>query len=236
GDGDMEENERTAFVTVFTLDPVEPTITYGGSNAGLYRSVARGEMSQRLVPAMDTNGAPSSISVSRMNHNIVWAGTSTGSVYRYEIAANGTATAKEMRSGLPSRHVSAVAAGYDSADTVYAVFNGYDANTPATPGKVFLSTDGGQSWRNISGNLPDVPATAIALHPTDINRIWIATDAAVYTTADRGATWTSERRNMPVVAVQDLHYNANTGYLHAGTHGRGVWRLKVGAGTGAAQR
>lgn len=236
GDGDMEENESTAFVTVFALDPVSPNVTYGASNAGLYRSVARGEMSQRLVPAMKTNGSPTAISVSRMNNNIVWAGTSTGSVYRYQIADNGTATATEVRNGLPNRHISAVAAGYDSADTVYAVFNGYNANTPSTPGKVFLSTDGGKSWSNISGNLPDVPATAIALHPTDINRIWIATDSAVYTTADRGATWTSERRNMPVVAVQDLHYNANTGYLVAGTHGRGVWRLKVGAGTGAAQR
>ena len=72
-----------------------------------------------------------------------------------------------------------------------------------------------------------MPATAIALDKFDANRIFIATDAAVYSTTNRGTTWQSERRNMPVVAVQDLELNTNTGYLVAATHGRGVWRMKV---------
>jgi photosystem II stability/assembly factor-like uncharacterized protein len=114
-----------------------------------------------------------------------------------------------------------------AAGTVYALFNGYDANTPGDPGKLFVSTDFGTTWQNISGNLPDVPAAAIALDAIDPNRIWVASDAAVYSTADRGLTWQSERRNMPVVAVQDLDFNPRTGYLVAATHGRGVWRLRV---------
>ena len=231
----VAEGETTPFVTVFALDPVSPNITYGASNRAIYRSTERGERSTRLAPGKDTKGAPTAIGVSRMNHNIVWAGTATGAVYRYDIAADGTATVKEVGAGLPNRHVRAMAGGYDSADTVYAVFNGYDANTPSTPGKVFISTDGGTTWRNISGNLPDVPASGIALDPFDPNRLWLATDTAVYTTADGGTTWTSDRRNMPVVAVQDIHYNVNTGYLVIGTYGRGVWRMKVRAGAGGAQ-
>jgi photosystem II stability/assembly factor-like uncharacterized protein len=231
-----DDDETTTFVPVFVLDPVEPTITYGASESGLYRSTERGDNSKRLVPGHNTNGAPASISVSPLNHNTVWTGTSNATVYRYDIDDAGNATVKEFRTGLPNRYISKVMAAFDSATTVYAVFNGYDANTPSTPGKVFMSIDNGATWRNISGNLPDVPATGLALDPFDANRLWLSTDTAVYTTTDRGATWTSDRRNMPVVAVQDIHYNANTGYLVIATHGRGVWRMKVGAGMASAQK
>ncbi|MDQ3279807.1 MAG: YCF48-related protein [Acidobacteriota bacterium] len=231
------DTETTSFVPVFALDPVESNVTYGASNRGVYRSTLRGVGSKRLVPTQNTDGVPTSISVSRLNHNVVWAGTSTGSVYRFDVnAADGTATMKRVDVGLPRRYVSRVIAGNDSADTLYVVYNGYNANTPATPGKVFMTNDGGATWKNISGDLPDVPATAIALHPTDINRIWISTDTAVYSTANRGTTWTSERRNMPIVAIQDIDYNANTGYLVVATHGRGVWRMNVGSTATAAAR
>lgn len=231
-----EDDELPSFVPVFVVDPVEPNITYGGTNRAIYRSTMRGEESKRLLRGKNTNGVPTSISVSPVDHNVVWAGTASGWVYRYAIDGSGNATAQDRRAGLPNRYVSEVMAGFDSASTVYAVFNGYDANTPSTPGKVFLSTDSGATWRNISGNLPDVPATGLALDPLDPNRLWLATDTAVYSTPDRGVTWTSERRNMPVVAVQDIHYNANTGYLVVATFGRGVWRMKTGAGSASAQK
>lgn len=224
----LQGSETTSFVPVFVLDPVEPSIAYGASNEGLYRSTARGENAKRLVAGQPTDGIPRTISVSPVDHNVVWVGTHTGAIYRYQITAAGAATRTRVDTGLPDRWVSRVQAGHDSADTVYAVFNGYDANTPDSPGKVFMSTDRGATWRNISGSLPDVPATAIALDPLDVNRIWISTDAAVYSSRDRGTTWQSERRNMPVVAVQDLEYNASTGFLVAATHGRGVWRMQVG--------
>jgi hypothetical protein len=72
-----------------------------------------------------------------------------------------------------------------------------------------------------------VPATAIALDPTDVNWIWISTDAAVYATRDGGATWQSERPNMPVIAIQDLEDNPRTGFLIVATHGRGVSGKKL---------
>lgn len=35
-------------------------------------------------------------------------------------------------------------------------------------------------------------------------------------------------RNMPVVGIMEIEYNATTGYLVAATHGRSVWRMAVG--------
>jgi photosystem II stability/assembly factor-like uncharacterized protein len=235
GPSTIDPAETTAFVPVFALDPVEPHVTYGASNRGLYRSAVRGEGARRLLPGQFTDGTPTSISVSPVDHRVIWVGTNTGVVYRYFLDGP-SETWKRVDIGLPDRTVSRVVASFDSADTVYAVFNGYDANTPGQPGKVFVSTNAGVTWKNISAGLPDVPATALALHPTDKNRMWVSTDAAVYGTVDGGTSWTSERRNMPVVAVQDIHYNANTGYLVVATHGRGVWRMAVGTNATATER
>jgi photosystem II stability/assembly factor-like uncharacterized protein len=226
----VKDEETTSFVPVFALDPVEPTIAYATSNAAVYRSTNRGDTFHRVTDDHVTDGTPMWISVSPVNHNLVWIGTSTGKIYRYDFAGNGTATiAEKTAANMPGRSVSRIVAGYDSADTVYAVFHGYDANTPGTTGKVFLSTDGGQTWTSISGDLPDVPATAIALDKFDVNRLFVSTDTAVYSTTNRGTSWVSERRNMPIVAIQDLELNPNTGYLIAATHGRGIWRMPVRA-------
>jgi photosystem II stability/assembly factor-like uncharacterized protein len=218
---DVQNGETTSFVPVFALDPMSSTITYGASDRALWRSTSRGAASKRIGPLESTSGIPSTISVSPVEHSIVWLGTGSGAIYRYNVSGNGLASSTRVDVNLPARYASRVAAGYESADTVYAVFNGFGA------GKVFLSKDRGATWENISGDLPDVPVSAIALDPNDVNRLWIATDTAVFSTRDRGTTWQSERRNMPVVAVTDLDYNAKTGYLVAATYGRGVWRMKI---------
>ncbi len=223
--------ESTTFVPVFALDPVEPSTLYGASDKAIYRSDNYGEKFTRITTTETMDGIPTSISASPVNHNRFWVSTTTGKVYRFDL--NGTAwTMTNVSTGLPARFATQVMAGVDSANTVYAVFSGYDANTPATPGKIFMSANAGATWKNISSNLPDVPASAIALDPIDVNRFWIAQDTAVYSTRDRGATWTSERRNMPIVGILDIDYNRNTGYLIAATHGRGVWRIPVDGGAG----
>lgn len=225
---DLQNGESTSFIPVFALDPTDPSITYGASDRALYRSTERGAHSVRIGAVGNSVGVPSSLSVSPVNPRVVWMATSTGSIYRYDISPAGTATSTRLITGLPNRFIAQIVAGPDSADTVYAVFNGYDANTPGKPGKVFVSHNRGTTWSNVSGDLPDVPANALAVDPTDPNRLWLATDAAVYSTSNGGQTWQSERRNMPVVTVMDLAYHAKSGELVAATYGRGIWRMHVG--------
>jgi hypothetical protein len=55
----------------------------------------------------------------------------------------------------------------------------------------------------------------------------VGTDLGVFASGDSGGTWTPLTDGMPNVAVYDLVYNANTGVLLAGTHGRGVFALDL---------
>jgi LysM repeat protein len=176
-----------------------------------------------------TNGIPTAISASPQNDDLVWLGTAFGAIYLFDF--NGAVSVSQVdKPPLPRRYITKIEASPHDENTVYVSYSGYDANTPDTPGKVLKSTDKGQTWVNISGNLTeannlDVPVSTLAIDPANENRIWIGTDVGVYITEDGGQTWSSWRNNMPVVAIMDLKYNATTNFLMASTHGRGIWRV-----------
>ncbi len=60
---------------------------------------------------------------------------------------------------------------------------------PASSQHVFLTTDSGASWVDISGDLPDLPVSDVVIDPyTSPRSIIIATDAGVLRTLNPGPT------------------------------------------------
>lgn len=230
-DKELGQGDKTPFITIFEIDPVESTTIYAASTTGIYRSIDRGDNWQGRLNQKPSDGEPSTISVSPQSSSTVWMGTETGEVYLFDGNQQYTRTG----SNFPNRFVSKIEASPNDANTVYVTFSGYDLNSTGDEGngnvgKVFKSTDKGMTWTDISGNLTqdnnlDVPVSSLTIDPNNENRIWIGTDTGTYQTLDGGTTWTSYRHNMPVVAVVALEYNANTKYLMVATHGRGIWRL-----------
>jgi photosystem II stability/assembly factor-like uncharacterized protein len=92
-------------------------------------------------------------------------------------------------------------------------------------GHVFQTTDGGQDWVDISGNLPDLPVHTLALGS---GTLYVGTDAGVYFSQDGGATWDRLGDGLPNAQVNELALNEDLGILAAGTHGRGMWELSLG--------
>ena len=169
---------------------------------------------------------------------IVWVGTTDAQV---QVTSNAGSLASATftnvtKAPLPNRFVADIAADNSNANRAVVVFSGFDANTPTTPGHVFLTTNRGSAWTNISGNLPDIPVTSVALDPNDTNRLWVGTDIGVFQTTDGGTTWIRLSKGMPQVAVFMLRYHNATGNLIAATHGRSVyrWRTNTNAATVSA--
>jgi hypothetical protein len=86
---------------------------------------------------------------------------------------------------------------------------------------VFESTDGGASFTDISGNLPDDPANDTVLFQ---GRLIAATDVGVFerTTA---TTWARLGAGMPNVSTLDLSLIPGTHTLLAATHGEGLYKI-----------
>jgi len=85
-----------------------------------------------------------------------------------------------------------------------------------------LSTDGGQTFTSIKGNLPDYSITDVVFDPNDDNTIVVTygrhqnDNSKVYITHNQGATWTNityNLGNMPVRCAVIDHTDASTIYL-----------------------
>ena len=102
--------------------------------------------------------------------------------------------------------------------------------------KVFRTDDAGQSWQNISGNLPNLPANCVVHHDSsEYDQIYIGMDVGIYYTNDTLAgQWELYTENLPNVIVSELEIDYENNHLYAATFGRGVWRsdlLTVGIDT-----
>jgi hypothetical protein len=99
---------------------------------------------------------------------------------------------------------------------VWVTFGGFVANT-----KVYSSTDGGVTWDNESGNLPNLPVNTIALDSD--NNAYVGTDNGVYYRSTSMNDWVPYYNNLPYVPITDLIISEDDGRIRAGTFGRGIW-------------
>jgi len=154
--------------------------------------------------------------------------STTGGGFASGIETNAGGTWHRVTGALPNRYISAVV--IDPADTtgmhVYAALGGFSRRwiDSAGVGHVFESTNGGSSWTDISGNLPDAPARDLVL--TSGGDLVVATDVGVFTadTANHSA-WSQLGANLPNAVVDDLSLYPGGGSILAATHGRGLWRI-----------
>ncbi len=159
----------------------------------------------------------------------VWVGTSDGNI---QVTTNAGKLAEATftnvtKAPLPNRFVTDIATDATNAKRVYATYSGFNAGTPTTPGHVFVTNDFGETWRNVSGDLPDVPVTSIAIDPSRNGTLYIGTDIGVFQTTDEGATWVRLGNGLPRVASFMVRLHEATRSLVVATHGRGMFRLKL---------
>jgi hypothetical protein len=142
---------------------------------------------------------------------------------------------------LPNRYVAGLTV--DPSDrtggTVYAVYNGFSAHYVEGPGAgighVFKTTDGGRTWRDISGSptaksgLPDVPASHLAVTPS--HALVLTTDVGVFLSTTEGS-WLRLGTTFPYTISTDVRIGPD-GKTYIATYGRGIWSTPTPGGTGA---
>jgi hypothetical protein len=126
-------------------------------------------------------------------------------------------------SGLPNRYITSLVVDPRNPRHVYATFGSYSRRwiDGSGFGHVWESRDGGETWRNTSGNLPDVPAHRVVIWG---GRLVVATDVGVFTSRG-GTSWKRLGRALPPARVWDLYVAPSGRYLVAATHGRGQWAI-----------
>ncbi|HWP42786.1 MAG TPA: hypothetical protein VNO14_06100, partial [Blastocatellia bacterium] len=90
---------------------------------------------------------------------------------------------------------------------------------------VFKTTDGGRTWRNITGNLPEKAYVHVVREdPKNPSLIYAGTELGLFASYTAGDTWVSlGLKNLPHVAVHDITVHPRENDLILATHGRSIW-------------
>jgi len=223
---------RGQWIAPFIISPHNPRILYLGLNH-LFRSLDRGESWERISPDLTRNDPDRygdipfqtiySIAEDPFDFGRLWVGTDDGRVWRTD--DHGEAWT-ELGLELPrDRFIAEIVASAHEPGLVYLVQNGKrdDDFTPY----VWMSTDHGDSWTDISSNVPSGPVNVIEEDPVNPDVLYLGTDLSAYVSVDRGASWHVLDESLPTTFVQDMVVHPRDNVLVAATHGRGMYAMDV---------
>ena len=162
------------------------------------------------------------------NDQVIYAATSDGKLF---VTFNGgTDGWPERDAGLPTGGtITSIVVDDNNSNVAFLTVNG----GPAGSGHVYMTINGGASWKNITGNLPINAAYSLAENPqlqgasgAPSGRLYVGTNNGVYVSVN-DVTWTPLGAGMPNVAVTSLDFNQNLEELVAGTNGRGAFMIST---------
>ncbi len=214
-----------AWITPYFLHPTNNQWVYAATDR-IWRSTNRGQNWTTITNVVSPNSLINTMDQSSVNPDImIFAGSyyTNFPVVKYSTDGGFTWHQRTNFGGL-SRYISRVVCDPVDENTFYLVKSGY------SPGnKIYKTTDLGENWTNISGDLPDIPHNDLFVDP-ETNNYYAANDFGVYSSTDEGVTWIREGNGMPFVVANDFDYvvHNDSGYLRIGTFGRSVFETNLG--------
>lgn len=154
---------------------------------------------------------------------LLYAGTDDGLI---QISTDGGQnwTKKSTFAGVPDMtRVNMICAGVHDENVVFAVFNNHRSGDFKP--YIYKSTDKGNTWTPISGNLPERGAAfAVRQDHVDPNLLFAGTEFGAFFSNDGGQNWT-KLSGLPTIAIYDLEIQQRENDLVAASFGRGFYVL-----------
>ncbi len=205
--------------TPFVLDPNVNTTLYIG-----YQDVFKSTNQGTSWSAISSWGGSSlrSLAVAPSNSNYIYAAT-TSSLYR--TSDGGTSWSSNLAGPLPtgSGYITYISVKDTDPQTVWVSLGGYNSFG------VYESTDGGNTWTNISTGLPGIPVMCVIQNKQSVGmtELYAGTDVGVYVKSG-SSNWVAFNSGLPNVVVTelDIYYDYTTpdnSRIRAATYGRGLW-------------
>ncbi len=221
---------RFNWQTPILLSKHNQDILYLGGNK-LMRSMNQGEDWEAISDDLTQGGKAgnvaygtlTSISESPFQFGLLYTGSDDGLVY---VSKNGGGDWMKITSTLPKDlWVSRVIASSHKKERVYITLNGYrwDNFKPY----VYISDSYGESWKDISSNLPASAVNVIKEDPVNEDLLYLGTDNGAYVSFNRGESWEVFSKDIPNVAVHDLVIQPEAKHLVLGTHGRSLYLADI---------
>jgi len=227
------------------ISPHDRRVIYLAANV-VFKTTDQGQTWQIISPDLTTNdpskmkpsGGPitrdnttaeyhctiTALAESPITAGLIWIGTDDGNV---QITRDGGRTWTKVVQhikGLPSNSwVPMIEASRFNPSIAYAVFDRHRSNDMRP--YVFKTTDYGQTWTNVTGDLPEFGyAWVVREDLRNQNLLYLGTELGLYLTFDGGRHW-MRYPDLPTMPVNGLVLHPRENDLILGTHGRGIFIL-----------
>jgi photosystem II stability/assembly factor-like uncharacterized protein len=207
------------WVTPYVLDPQDPAVVVAGYS-DVFRSDDNGETWQQLSTNLtsDPGNKIKAIAVAPSDQYTIYAGRAgtmyitrdAGETWDNQLIALGLGNSAELTS---------IAVHPTDPMQLWVTLSGYSSTK-----KVYYSSNGGDTFTNITHNLPNVPCNASVIDvQSELLDLYVGTDVGVFVYDAAGQQWIYYGAGLPNTSVTDLEIQYNTRKLRIGTFGRGVW-------------
>jgi len=215
-------NTNSRFLTPSDYDNDAGILYTQTNNGNFYRWNVKTGLTDIVNWDGVVGGTVSTVAVDPNTPNRVYFGTFQGRVYRVDSAHVGlTVQAEQVYAG--SGTISSVALANGNPDELIISKSNYGLSN-----NVLVSRDGGDSWDNCEGNLPDMPVRWAIFSPLDSREALIATETGVWATSLLNGTSTQWNppvpgKGTPLVRTDQLDWRKSDNVVIAATYGRGLW-------------
>lgn len=165
------------------------------------------------------------IAPSPMNKDVIWVGTDDGNLQLTQDGGKSwTNLISQIKSAPKEGWIPYIEVSKTNAGEAFVIINNYRRNDYSA--YAYHTKDFGKSWTRIADDTQIAGFTlCIVQHPKTPNLLFMGTDAGLYFSLDKGASWQLINKGFPQVQVMDLKIQEATNDLVIGTFGRSLWVL-----------
>jgi PKD repeat protein/photosystem II stability/assembly factor-like uncharacterized protein len=163
------------------------------------------------------------VKVNPFSPNSLIVANDIGQVYKISDAHATPIVERIDNHALPAGYVSSVDIGEHEGQLLVTLSN-YGVVS------VWETQNGGLSWDNKEGNLPDIPVRWALYNPRNIRQVLLATELGIWSTDDfsvQSPDWEPTLDGLANVRCDMLRYRAADGMVAVATHGRGLYTTDV---------
>jgi len=212
-------SDRAAFFAPFAIDPSNPQRMLYATHR-IYESV-NGGTNWTPISGDVTSGAGAirSIAIAPSDPLFVYVATNDGRICVSQDGGVSFVVRITNHPGWP-RITREITIDPTNARTVYLAVAAFGTD------QVLRSTDAGQTWQSLDGNMPDVPVNVVQID-TLTGFLYAGTDNGLFCSTNGGTTWKRFGNGLPFAAVIDLFVEPSKARVFVATQGRGAWIVRV---------
>lgn len=196
----------------FIIHPTDPNTIFVGIN-DVFKSVNQGTQWTKISDNLSSSQLII-LEIAPSDPQVMVAGGNSS----LRKTTDGGQTWSTILPGLPAGRITDMCISSANPAHFYVTAGGFTGTS-----KVYESLNGGDSWENITLNLPNVPATCISYQDGTNDAVYVGTDLGVYYKNNDLEEWIDFSNGLPNVVLGEIEIHYGTSKLRAGTYGRGLW-------------